>query len=59
MSGLPERHPVQRVGPPARRQGVDHEVRERADWPVEGLRSFDALSECHRLDGAERGPRCP
>jgi hypothetical protein len=59
MGRLAERHAVQRVGPPAGRQGADHEARERAYRPVEGLRAFDALGDRGRLGGAEHCPCCP
>ncbi len=59
MRGLAERHPVQHVGPAARRQRTDDEAGERADCLVEGLRSFDALGDRGRLREAKRGPRCP
>jgi hypothetical protein len=45
MSGLPERHAVQRVGSPAWRQGAHHEAGQRVDRAVEDLRSLDALGE--------------
>ena len=47
MSGLPERHAVQHVGSPARRQGAHREAGQRIDGAVEGLRALDALGD-HR-----------
>jgi hypothetical protein len=52
MSGLPEWHPVQRVGPPARWEGTDHKAGDRAYRPVEDLGAFDSLGDRHRLGGA-------
>ena len=59
MGRLAERHAVQRVGPPAGRQGADHEAREHAYRLVEGLGAFDALGDRGRLDRAEHCPCCP
>jgi hypothetical protein len=49
MGGLTERHPVQRIGPPARRQGAHHDAGQGTDGPVEGLRALDALGDRRRL----------
>ena len=57
MSGLAERHTVQRVGPPPWRQGAHHGAGKGIDWAVEGRSTFDALGERGRPCRPDRAPR--
>jgi len=50
VGGLSERHPVQRVGPPAGRQRADHRAGQRVHRVVQGRRALDALGERQRGD---------
>jgi len=57
MSGLTERHAVQRVGPPSWRQGAHHGAGKGIDWAVKGRSTFDALGERGRPCRPHRAPR--
>jgi len=45
MGGLAERHAVQRVRPPARRQGADDPGRQPADDRIQRVRLLDPLGQ--------------